>query len=377
MPGGGWVTTHDDITEIRRIESRIVHMAHHDLLTDLPNRALLSERLEQALVGARQGNSLWAVLMLDLDRFKEVNDSMGHATGDVLLQQVAERLMGCVRETDTVARLGGDEFAILQSLPDSAVEAESLARRIVDVLGAPFDLDGHPASIGASIGIAVAPQDGTDAAHLLRNADLALYQAKNMGGGTHHFFEPALDESMQARHGLERSLRGALVADEFELHYQPLVNLERNEICGFEALLRWNRPEGRMAPLDFIPLAEETGLIIPIGDWVLRQACREAKTWPPHIKLAVNVSPAQFRHRGFVQTVLHALAASGLPAERLELEVTESLVLEDADGAFVTLQQLHELGVRIALDDFGTGYSSLTNLRKFPFDKIKIDPTAS
>ena len=373
MPGGGWVTTHDDITEMRRIETRIVHMAHHDALTDLPNRALLSERLEQALGGAGQNSPHWAVHMLDLDRFKEVNDTLGHPVGDALLKKVAERISGCLRETDTVARLGGDEFAILQSLSDSANEAEDLARRILELLSAPFDLDGHPVVIGTSIGIALAPQDGTDPGQLLKKADLALYRAKSLGRGTYHVFEPSLDEDMQARHSLERALRGALANNELELYYQPLVNLEYDEICGFEALLRWNRPQGQMAPLDFIPLAEETGLIVPIGEWVLRQACAEAKKWPSHIKIAVNVSPAQFKSRNFVQTVIHALAAGGLPAQRLELEVTESLVLEDSNGAFTTLGQLHDLGVRISLDDFGTGYSSLTNLRKFPFDKIKID----
>jgi len=373
MPGGGWVTTHDDITEIRRIESRIVHMAHHDALTDLPNRTLLSERLQQALGGTGHGHQSWAVHMLDLDRFKEVNDTLGHPVGDALLKKVAERLGCCVKETDTVARLGGDEFAILQSLPNSIVEAEQLAKRVLELLSQPFDLDGHPVTVGTSIGIALAPQDGTDPDQLLKKADLALYRAKSVGRGTFQIFEAALDERMQARYNLERALRDALVKDELELYYQPLINLEYDEICGFEALLRWNRPEGQMAPLDFIPLAEETGLIVPIGDWVLRQACAEAKTWPSHIKVAVNVSPAQFKSRGFVQTVLHALAASGLPAQRLELEVTESLVLEDSTGAFTTLKQLHDLGVRISLDDFGTGYSSLTNLRKFPFDKIKID----
>jgi diguanylate cyclase (GGDEF)-like protein len=373
MPGGGWVTTHDDITQIRQIENRIVHMAHHDALTDLPNRTLLSERLEQALGGAGQSHHRWAVHILDLDRFKEVNDTLGHPVGDALLKKVAERLSGCVKESDTVARLGGDEFAILQSLSDKTVGAEDLAKSILELLSQPFDLEGHPVTVGTSIGIALAPQDGTAPDQLLKKADLALYRAKSVGRGTFQIFEPALDERMQARYNLERALRDALVNNELELYYQPLINLEYDEICGFEALLRWNKPEGQMAPLDFIPLAEETGLIVPIGEWVLRQACTEAKTWPGHIKIAVNVSPAQFKSRGFVQTVLRALAASGLPAHRLELEVTESLVLEDSNGAFTTLKQLHDLGVRISLDDFGTGYSSLTNLRKFPFDKIKID----
>jgi predicted signal transduction protein with EAL and GGDEF domain len=273
-----------------------------------------------------------------------------------------------------VARLGGDEFAILQSFPDSPLESEALAKRVLEVLSANFDIEGQQITIGTSVGIALVPQDGTDPDELLKNADLALYRAKSEGRGTYRFFEPSMDERMQARRNLEKDLRTALVNKEFELFYQPLVNLEHNEISGFEALLRWNKPgHGRVSPADFIPLAEETGLIVPIGDWVIRQACAQASTWPPHLKVAVNVSAAQFKNRGFVQSVLNALASSGLISQRLELEITESVVLEDSNGAFSTLNQLHDLGVRIALDDFGTGYSSLTNLRKFPFDKIKID----
>ena len=373
-PGGGWIATHDDITDRLRIEAKIAHMAHHDALTDLPNRTLLLERLGEALHSRRQIDHHCAVFILDLDRFKDVNDTLGHPVGDALLRQVANRLRECVGESDTIARLGGDEFAILQSLPNGDLVSDALARRILEVISEPFDLEGHLVCIGTSIGIAVGPKDGTDPDQLLKNADLALYRAKNLGRGTHHFFEPALDELMQARRTLERELRGAIVNQEFELHYQPLVNLERDEICGFEALLRWNKPgRGRVSPADFIPLAEETGLIVQIGQWVLRQACREAKAWPDDLTIAVNVSPAQFKNRQFVSTVVAALAASGLSASRLELEITESVVLEDSDSAFATLNQLHTLGVRLALDDFGTGYSSLTSLRKFPFDKIKID----
>jgi diguanylate cyclase (GGDEF)-like protein len=375
MPGGaGWVATHEDITERRQAEARIAHLAHHDVLTNLPNRALLRERLDHAVVAMRQGGRRLAVLMLDLDRFKEVNDTLGHPIGDALLQAVTQRLCGCVRDTDTIARLGGDEFAVVMRSSDPATEAAALSRRIQDVVSAPLEIDGHHVLIGTSIGIAVAPGDGDDPDLLLKSADLALYRAKSEGRGTYRFFEPEMDQRMQARRGLERDIRNALVNGEFALHYQPLVNLERDEICGFEALLRWQHPErGNVPPSDFIPLAEETGLIMPLGEWVLRQACTEAASWPDHLKVAVNVSPAQFRARNLADLVVRTLAATGMAPGRLELEITESVMLQDEDGAFATLTRLHDLGVRIALDDFGTGYSSLSNLRRFPFDKIKID----
>lgn len=374
MTNGGTVTTHHDITEQRKSEAKIAHMAHHDGLTDLPNRICLRERLEHALVGERREDRSLAVLILDLDRFKEVNDTLGHPAGDTLLKTVAERLRGCVRETDTVARLGGDEFAIACSVEDSATESAALAKRIIEVLSEPFDLTGNRATVGTSIGIALAPADGRDADSLVKNADLALYRSKSEGRGTYRFYEPEMDQRMQARRKLESDLREALANGEFALHYQPLVNLERNEVCGFEALLRWTHAErGNVPPTDFIPLAEETGLIVPIGAWVLRQACMEAANWPDHLKIAVNLSAAQFKSCDLVQTVISALAAAGMAARRLEIEITESVMLQDADGAFTVLSRLHDLGVRIALDDFGTGYSSLSNLRKFPFDKIKID----
>jgi len=364
-----------DVTERKLAEARIAHMAHHDGLTNLPNRTLFRERLTRALERAHRDKKAVAVLLLDLDRFKEVNDTRGHPVGDLLLKAVADRLRACVREGDTLARLGGDEFVIVMDVSDDAalVSAE-LAKRIQDAIGALFNLEGHHISIGTTIGIAIAPADGTDPDQLLRNADLALYRAKSEGRGAYRFFEPEMDQRMQARRGLESDLRTALGNNEFEVHYQPLVNLERDEICGFEALLRWTHPvRGKVGPTDFIPLAEETGLIIPIGDWVLRQACAEAAGWPDDLKISVNLSPAQFKSRHLLQTVLSALASSGLSAKRLELEITESAMLQEEDAAFELLTRLHDLGVRIALDDFGTGYSSLSNLRKFPFDKIKID----
>lgn len=372
MPGGGWVATHEDVTEQRRSEAKIMHMAQHDALTDLPNRVLLRERLEQAL--GRMRDQHLALLILDLDRFKDINDTLGHPAGDILLKTVAKRLTSCVRETDTVARLGGDEFAIIESVTDPANESSALAKRIREVVSTPIDLDGHLVTVGTSIGIATAPGDGTDPDQLMKNADLALYRAKSDGRDTYCFFEPEMDQRMQARRNLERDLRNALVNGEFELHYQPVVNLECNEICAFEALLRWNHPErGRISPADFIPLAEETGLIVPIGEWVLRRACAEAANWPEHLRIAVNISAVQFKNSNLVSSVVSALASSNLAAQRLELEVTESVMLENSEAAFVILNQLHDFGVRLALDDFGTGYSSLSYLRKFPFDKIKID----
>jgi diguanylate cyclase (GGDEF)-like protein len=365
-----------DITERYRSEAKIAHMAWHDALTDLPNRVLFRERLGQAITGTRDGDGRFAVLMLDLDRFKEINDTLGHPVGDELLKVVAERLRNCVREGDMLARLGGDEFSIIQRVTDPATDAAALAMRIQQVMSTSFDLGDHHVTMGASIGIAMAPTDGKDADQLLMNADLALYRAKSEGRRSYRFFEQEMDTRMQARRRLERDLRNALASNELEVHYQPLVSLERDEICGLEALVRWNHAErGMISPADFIPLAEETGLIMQVGEWVLQQACMEATAWPKHIKVAVNLSPAQFKSGTLVQMVVGALAQSGIEAHRLELEITESVMLDDAEGAFTTLKQLRDLGIRIALDDFGTGYSSLSNLRKFAFDKIKIDRT--
>lgn len=374
MAGGGWVATHLDVTEQRRSEARVTHMAQHDALTDLPNRVLLRERLEQALAVTRRGGPHLAVLMLDLDRFKEINDTLGHPAGDALLQAVAARLRVCIRNTALIARLGGDEFAVIEHMQNPVAEAAVLAERIKQALSEPFDLGDHQVTTGTSIGIAVAPTDGIDSDQILKNADLALYRAKSSGRGTFHFFEPELDQLMHARKNLERDMRHALVSGEFELHYQPFVDLKSGDISGAEALLRWHHPErGLVMPADFIPLAEETGLIVPIGEWVLKAACAEAAKWPVDLRIAVNLSPAQFRSKELVPMVVRALATSGIAPQRLELEVTETVIMHDSEAVCAALGQLHKLGVRIALDDFGTGYSSLSFLQKFPFDKIKID----
>jgi diguanylate cyclase (GGDEF)-like protein len=374
MADGGWVATYEDITDRRQAEARIAHLAHHDVLTDLPNRALFLQRLEEALTRVRRHGESVAVISLDLDRFKSVNDTLGHPVGDQLLCEVARRLIGCLRDTDTVARFGGDEFAILQIGREQPRDADALARRIADVIGAPYDLDGNEVVVGTSLGISVAPGDGLEADELLKNAEMALYRAKSDGRGAHRFFEAEMDAQLQARRLMELDLRQALARDEFELHYQPLVNLRTNAIVGYEALLRWRHPErGMVSPALFIPVAEEIGLISAIGEWVIREACDEAASWPDHLKVAVNLSSVQFRGRGLVPTIVSALAASGLPAHRLELEITESVLLQDNEATLATLHQMRSLGTRIAMDDFGTGFSSLSYLRSFPFDKIKID----
>jgi diguanylate cyclase (GGDEF)-like protein/PAS domain S-box-containing protein len=376
MPGGGWVATFEDITERRRNEARIIHMARHDGLTDLPNRTALREIGAELLREAREaGMGGLAVLCLDLDRFKPINDSFGHAVGDGLLKAVSARLRAQVRGRDVVARLGGDEFAVLYAV-DDAEGAAALAQRLIRVVSAPYRLDGVTAEIGMSVGVALAVPDtpGGDIERLLKEADMALYEAKAEGRGTFRLFEPKMDEVARERLALERELREALQGDRFELHYQPLVDLADNRIKGMEALVRWRHPErGLISPALFIPLAEETGLIVPLGEWVLRQACRDAVGWPGDISVAVNVSPLQLRHRGFAQTVVAALAASGLAATRLELEITESVLLDDTETNLETLHTLRKLGIRISMDDFGTGYSSISYLRRFPFDKIKID----
>ena len=363
-----------DVTERRQAEARIAHMAHHDALTDLPNRLLFHERLNELLGRVKLHGDTLAVHCLDLDHFKGVNDTLGHPIGDELLKAVAQRLKQCVRDTDTVARLGGDEFAVVQWPLPSPNQAGSLANALIEVVSKPYDINGHEFVVGASIGIALAPGDGDTSDALLRNADMALYRAKAEGRGTAHFFEPEMDRRIQARRLLELDLRKAFANGELELFYQPLVDLKTDRVSGFEALLRWPHPErGMIPPADFIPLAEEIGLIVPLGEWVLRHACTEATRWPEEFKLAVNLSPAQFRSRGVVKAVLTALAYSRLAPSRLELEITESVLLGETEANLATLHQLREIGVRISMDDFGTGYSSLSYLRSFPFDKIKID----
>jgi diguanylate cyclase (GGDEF)-like protein len=373
MAGGGWVATHEDVTDRRQAEARIRHMARHDALTDLPNRILFKERLEEALKRMPRGDSV-AVLCLDLDHFKSVNDTLGHPIGDALLESVAERLRASVRENDTVARLGGDEFALAQVGAEQPGGATVLAHRVIEALSTPYDIEGHQVVIGASVGIAVAPSDGSDADTLQKNGDMALYRAKSEGRGTYRFFEMEMDARMQARRALELDLRKAVMQNEFDVHYQPLVDLHTNEISTLEGLLRWHHPtRGLVPPMEFIPLAEEIGLIVPIGEWVLRRACLDAMTWPGDVRVAVNISPIQFKSKRLLESVVSALALSKLPATRLELEITEGVLLMEHASTLATLHQLRALGVRIAMDDFGTGYSSLSYLRSFPFDKIKID----
>ena len=373
LDDGGYVAVHEDVTESIRKEARIRHMARHDALTGLPNRLLFREKMEEALLRVPQGESL-ALLCLDLDNFKVVNDTLGHPVGDALLRTVTARLLENAGATDTVARLGGDELVMIRSGRETPEEVAELAQRLLDALAEPCDLDGHRVVGSASIGIAIAPNDGSDFDKLLKCADLALYKAKADGRGTFRFFEPAMDTHVQERRLLELDLRAALRGDQFELYYQPLVDARSEEILGFEALLRWRHPtRGMVSPADFVPLAEEIGLIVPLGEWVMRAACLEAAAWPACVKLAVNLSPAQFKSRTLAHTIISALAASGLSPLRLELEITETALLSNNEATLETLHHLRGLGIRIAMDDFGTGYSSLSYLQSFPFDKIKID----
>ena len=373
MANGGFVVTIEDITEQRQIEAKISYMAHHDALTGLANRTVFYEEMEQLLARAPHGGS-FAVLSLDLDHFKSVNDMLGHPIGDKLLQAAAKRMRGCIRDADIAARLGGDEFAVLQASFKRPADATMLATRLIDAVSAPYDLDGHQVVVGASIGISIAPADGVTPDQLMKNADLALYRCKADHGNVYRFFEPQMDARMQERRALELDLRKALVNGEFTLNYQPIVNLKTGRVTACEALIRWHQPErGSVPPLEFIPIAEEIGLIVPIGEWVLQRACLDAVAWPGEIALAVNISPAQFKSGDFVEQVIAALEKSRLPARRLELEITELVLMQDSDAALTILHRLRNLGVGIAMDDFGTGYSSLGYLRSFPFDRIKID----
>jgi diguanylate cyclase (GGDEF)-like protein len=373
MSDGGWVAIHEDVTERQRAEERIAHMAHHDALTNLPNRVLFHRKLVQAL-RRTQRNGQVGVLCLDLDRFKNINDTLGHPVGDRLLVQVASRLRDCVSDVDTVARLGGDEFAIVQASSSQPDGANALAERLIPAISQPYDIDGQTVLIGASIGIAIAPNHGADADPLLACADLALYEAKNQGRGIHRIFEDTMALRMTNKRAIELDLRQALDKDEFNLFYQPFVHLETGEIRGFEALLRWYRADGTMtSPADFIPLAEEIGLIVPLGAWILEKACAEAAGWPEDIRVAANVSAVQLGQGDFVRTVETILSRTGLDPERLEIEITETALLDDSCDVLDKLHRLRDMGVQIALDDFGIGYSSLSYLRTFPFQRIKID----
>ena len=372
LPGGGWVDTHEDITERRRAERQIAHMAEYDTLTDLPNRHLFQRTLTKALDAA--STDQLAIFCLDLDGFKAVNDMFGHPVGDELLRQVAIRLQLSVGDQGIVARLGGDEFAIVQRGQLQPDGANALAQTVTEALSAPFDLGGNQAVVGASVGIAMSPGDASSADELLKCADMALYGAKAAGRGSCRFFEPEMNSKIQARRRLEVDLRDAIGGKQFEMFYQPLVSVDSGEVIAFEALIRWRHPErGMISPGEFIPVAEETGLIIPLGEWILRQVCADALSWPRHIRVAVNLSPVQFRSPALVQTVFGALATTHLEPARLELEITENALLQDNEAVLEKLHQLKSYGVQISMDDFGTGYSSLSYLRSFPFDKIKID----
>ena len=374
MEGGGWVATHDDVTRLRRIEAKISHMSRHDALTDLPNRVQLRERMEQVLGGDALEGRFLVVLLFEIDRFKEVNDSYGASIGDALLLGVAQRLRRRLEGADMVARIGGDEFVVLQVADDPATAADALVKRVHNVLGTSFDIDDQSVSISVSAGVAIGPADGSEPDELLKNADLALGRAKTDGLGKARFFEREMDERMRARHKLEHDMRVALREGQFELYYQPQLNLEGGEIAGFEALLRWNHPErGLVLPSEFIPLAEETGFIVALGEWALREACEQASSWPKGVRVAVNLSVAQFRSGQVRQSVIAALGGSAIPPGRLELEITKSILMQESHDVAEVLGKLQDIGVGLALDDFGTGFSSLSYLTRIRFDKIKID----
>jgi diguanylate cyclase (GGDEF)-like protein/PAS domain S-box-containing protein len=363
-----------DITERKAAEAKVAYLAHHDALTGLANRVSLRERLEDLLTSRKRTGADVAVLCIDLDNFKIINDSMGHAAGDSLLEQLAKRVQDELRADDIAARLGGDEFAVVLANASHAVEVSSVAQRIIDVLREPFEIADQSINISASVGIALCPSDGDTAETLLKNADLALYQAKEDGKGCFRYFEAEMNFRVMARRKIESELHQAFLNGVLEIHYQPLVSLSSGEVSGFEALLRWPHPErGYIPPSEFIPIAEECGLIAPITDFVLNRACQDATTWPKKARLAVNISPQRFRIGSVFHSVSEALKSSGLEAERLELEITEALLLENSESVLTILHAIRSLGVRISMDDFGTGYSSLSYLRMFPFDKIKID----
>ena len=375
MDGGGWVSIHQDITAQRRTEAELERLARHDALTGLAQRSLFTEKVGAALARMRRHGEAFSVLMLDLDRFKTVNDSFGHPAGDALLREIARRLLSTTREVDCVARFGGDEFAVLQApCKDQKAGAIALSDRILAAVTEPYDFNGRKLILETSVGIALAPQDGDDVDALVKHADLALYRAKTEGRNRYCFFTAAMDAEARDRRELEDDMREALSHHEFALHYQTIVDLESRRCCGAEALVRWLHPQrGVVLPDRFIPVAEDSGLIVPLGAWILRQACDDAVKWPPRFKVAVNLSPAQFKHGDLLGVLKAALADSGLPPERLELEITETVLLENNAKNLAILRAIKNLGVAIVLDDFGTGYSSMTYLQMFPFDRIKID----
>ena len=375
MPGGGWVTTHEDITERRHAEAKIAFMAHHDLLTGLANRAYFLEVLGAAAARLRQSGEEFAIFMLDLDRFKSVNDSFGHPAGDILLKETARRLHETLAETDTLARFGGDEFAIIQAhLGNSRESCIALANKIVDVIDEPYRIEGSSVNIGVSIGIVTAPRDGSDETELMKKADLALYTAKSNGRHGYRFFDAEVEASLNTRQQLERELRTALSQQELELYYQPIIDLRTRMPIAAEALIRWHHPHDGLISADhFMPLAEETGLIVPLRGWALNKACADAAKWPPHIKVAVNLSSAQFASCNLLDVVLCALVESDLPPGRLELDIPEAVLLANEADHVAVLHQLKNIGISISLDNFGTGYSSLRCFTKFAFDRIKVD----
>jgi diguanylate cyclase (GGDEF)-like protein len=377
MAGGGWLAIMEDITERRRAEAEIIHLARHDVLTGLPNRAQFNEKLEEASKRLKRGGGPITVMMLDLDRFKAVNDMYGHPAGDQLLVEVARRLKSTLRETDLLARLGGDEFAIIQEGgPAQHESAMTLALRIINAISESFELTGFEVNVGTSIGIAMAPEHGTEPEELLKSADLALYATKTQGRNDFRIYQSGMLESATSQQLAECELRDAIAEEQFELHYQPVVDVATRQICGVEALVRWRHPDkGLVGPDQFIPLAESTGLIAPIGEWILQRACADAAKWPAHIRLAINISAVQFKKGNLFEVILCALVESGLEPDRLELEITETSLLENQEAHLATIRQLKNLGITLALDDFGTGYSSVTYLTNFPFDKIKIDRT--
>jgi diguanylate cyclase (GGDEF)-like protein len=372
MSNGGWVGTYEDITERRRFEAHIAKLARLDTLTELPNRLMFREQMDASLARIDAKQPI-AILCVDLDNFKSVNDTLGHFVGDKLLESVGTRLRSAINEGDIIARLGGDEFAILHRVREPG-SAARLARNLIESMSEQMFIEGHEINIGLSAGIVIAPEDGMECDQLMRCADLALYRAKAEGRNTYRFYKPEMSVKMQSRHLLELDLRRALQAGEFSLVYQPQVTLATNELAGMEVLMRWTHPKrGAVSPEEFIPVAEDTGLIAPFGAWVLHEACTEAVRWPDQIRVAVNLSPAQLRDRGFIAKVKRTLAETGLPPRRLELEITERVLMQKDEGVLAMLHQLRSYGIRIALDDFGTGYSSLNYLRSFPFDRIKID----